>query len=144
MKKIALSIAVLILIVNLQAIHAETLTWTQVNTSGFGDAHNIGVYTTAIFKGYLYACTNNFYFSGNVPISNGGEIWRSPDGTTWTQVNTNGFVDENNKLNPGFIVFNDYLYASTTNEKTGGQIWRSSDGTTWEQVIINPAIKSRN
>ena len=81
------------------------------------------------------------------------EIWRSPDGTTWSQVNTNVF-GESFTLYDGIAVFNNYLYVGTSNYYNGGEIWRTQDGAIWERVSnandgfgdvnINPAIKSRN
>jgi hypothetical protein len=76
-----------------------------------------------VFNGYLYAGTVNF--------DEGGQIWRSSDGTEWTQMN---FGDANNKAVYPRGVFDDYLYVGTFNSVTGGEIWRSSDGTVWAQV----------
>jgi len=109
--------------------------WEQVVTNGFGDATNGWVEPWVVFDGYLYAGTSK------VRITEGGcEVWRSPDGTTWEQVNTDGFGDANNSEEPIYMsVFGNYLYIGTYNASTGGEIWRTKGlggppFTDWEQV----------
>jgi len=102
--------------------------WQQVNINGFGDRHNESVLALIqVLGNYLYAGTGN--------STTGGELWRTPDGTTWTQVYTDGFgTADNREIWPG-TVFAGYLYVGTTNDTSGGQIWRSNDGLTWTMVI---------
>jgi hypothetical protein len=78
-----------------------------------------------VFNGYLYAGT--YASMGNLDA--GGEIWRTNDGTTWTQVNTDGFGDPDNDAISSSAVFDGYLYAGTGNDTTGGQVWRCSTGS---------------
>jgi flagellin len=86
-----------------------------------------------VFNGYLYAGTYN--------SDTGGEIWRTSNGTAWTQVNTDGFGDYDNDAIASFAVFNGYLYAGTMHYSTGGQVWRCStvsgcdEASDWEQVV---------
>jgi len=108
---------------------SDGTTWTQVNTGGFaGDPNNQAVSSLAVFGNYLYAGT----FNGHITAA--AQLWRTPDGTTWTQVNADGFGDLDNVAVDSIAVFGDYLYAGTFNYSTGGEVWRSSDGTTWTQV----------
>jgi hypothetical protein len=104
--------------------------WTRVVSNGFdNNLANTIVTGYGAFNGYLYAITEN--------TSEGTEIWRTKDGTKWTQANINGFGDRNNTLGRGLVVYKGNLYASTVNNFTGGQIWRTANGTTWRQVIGN-------
>ena len=68
----------------------------------------------------------------------GFELWRSDNGTNWSQVFTNGFGDSNNKAIWTFalVPYNGYLYAGTQNYSTG-EVWRSEDGAAWDQVNTN-------
>jgi len=108
--------------------------WARVVTNGFdGDTDNQCATTLEVFNGYLYAGTFNWY--------TGGEIWRTSNGTTWTQVNTDGFGDYDNDAIASFAVFNGYLYAGTVHDSTGGQMWRCSTASgcdansDWTQVV---------
>jgi len=110
-------------------------TWTQVNEDGFGNApsgYNRSVESMAIFDGNLYAGTWN--------DDDGAQVWRYDGGTTWTQVNDDGF---GNMPSGGFSValsmtiFDDELYVGTRNDNTGTEVWRYDGGTTWTQVNEN-------
>jgi len=109
--------------------------WTQVNDDGFDDASNVALITAmTVFGGDLYVGTGNDLGTPGT----GCEVWRSSDGTTWTQVNADGFGDPNNLFATSLAVFGGYLYVGTGNNpsspSTGCEVWRSSDGTTWTQV----------
>ena len=82
-----------------------------------------------VFNGYLYASTVNF--------TTGTELWRSLDGTTWTQVNSDGFGRINNNRASLEIIFKGSLYAHTWNTTTGTEIYRSSNGTNWTRANID-------
>ena len=109
---------------------ADGLTWEQANSDGFGDANNMNVFALVPFGDYLYAATDNSTMGGGT----GGEVWRTDDGTTWDQVNTDGFGDADNIVAWTMAVFTDTLYVGTLNQANGAEIWRSTDGTTWEQA----------
>ncbi|MCL0083854.1 choice-of-anchor D domain-containing protein, partial [Thermodesulfovibrionales bacterium] len=119
------------------AAYGQTLLWEQVNEDGFRPANNKFVIPAVEFgppgATYLYTGT----FSGI-----GGEIWRSPDGTTWTEVPTD-FGADNLVVIP-MAIFGGYLYAGTGNEVAGGEIWRSSDGLTWTRVMTGGFRDSNN
>ncbi len=108
-------------------------TWTRVDPGapgpgggGFGDANNVTARSMSAFGSYIYVGTEN--------PNSGCEVWRSPDGTTWTQVNTDGFGDANNDAAFSMSAFGTYLYAGTENDTYGCEMWRSPDGITWNQV----------
>jgi len=105
---------------------SDGVTWTQANTSSFGDANNGETGGLAVFGGYLYSGTRN--------DTTGAQLWRSSDGTTWTQVVGDGFGDVNNRKLESLVVFNGGLYAVAGNYVTGMTVWRSVDGITWTQV----------
>ena len=54
---------------------------------GFGDYHNTTISAAAVFDGSLYLGTTT---------DDGTELWSSGDGTTWHQVNSDGFGDGGN------------------------------------------------
>jgi hypothetical protein len=108
--------------------------WSRVVQNGFNDdTNNSGIQSAAVYNNYLYAGTGNH--------NTGGEVWRTSDGTSWIQVNTDGFGDQYNYrivLKP----FNEYLYAGTYNywdsDNPGCELWRCQvcDGSDWSQVPI--------
>jgi hypothetical protein len=84
----------------------------------------------AVLGEYLYAGTENY--------STGGQVWRTPNGTDWSQANLDGFgITSNTAVILGEEAFNGYLYAGTGNSTAGGEIWRCAicDGTDWWQVV---------
>jgi flagellin len=92
--------------------------------------------TFAEFGGYLY--------SGGENLADGAEVWRTSNGSTWTQVNTNGFGDPDNIHIGSLMVFDNKLFAGTRNDETGGQIWQSTNGTVWTQIVGNGFGNSSN
>jgi hypothetical protein len=108
----------------------DTGSWGQVVADGFdGDAGNFCVIAFESFGEYLYAGTYN--------TTSGTEVWRSNDGTSWHQVNADGFGDADNQsvaLEP----FDGYLYAGTRAD-AGTELWRCQqcDGSDWKQVSVN-------
>ncbi len=92
--------------------------WTQVNTDGFGSA-NTALLGMLVYDGSLYVGTYN---------AGGGQVWRtdaiggSPY-TDWTQENTAGFGDVNNRSSSCMGVYNNDLYVGTQNNSTGTEVW---------------------
>jgi hypothetical protein len=71
----------------------------------------------------------------------------TPGVPDWKQVNINGFGNINNWTARDMTVFDNYLYAATSNEIAGGEMWRTADGTHWSQVnqdgfgnVSNPGV----
>lgn len=58
---------------------SDGVAWMQVNAGGFGDVSNVLIASSAVFSDALYFGTVN---------DNGGQLWRTPDLTSWTQVFT--------------------------------------------------------
>jgi hypothetical protein len=110
-------------------------TWTRVSEYGFGiavPANNRGAHTLAEFNGDMYCATWN--------TVDGVQVWRYDTGTTWTQVNADGFgiaVPANNQRCDDMAVFDDHLYAATANGFDGCQVWRYDGGVAWTQVNTN-------
>jgi hypothetical protein len=96
--------------------------------SGFGDNGNTDISGLAVFDGGLYAGTFN--------STQGAQVWRTVDGSTWRQVATDGFTDPNNTYIHALIVFNNERYAGTQDDTEGGEIWRSSNGTRWSLANV--------
>lgn len=113
--------------------------WTMQVGNGFGDPTNGGVDHMLAFDGQLYAGTWNWNAATN--SSNGGQIWRSANGSDWTRVVNNGFGDAGNDEVFRFEVFDGQLYASTWSYSAahGAEIWRSPSGNagSWTRVAAN-------
>jgi hypothetical protein len=115
-------------------------TWEQVSELGFGSAYtntNPAIIDMVVFNNQLYASTG---WDGV-----GGQIWRSSNGTAWTQVEGNGFGDADNAIQT-MVVFSNTLYAGTGNSNRGFQIWRSSSGDSlsWTNVVTDGLGHSNN
>lgn len=110
----------------------DNLSWTNVVTSGLscGDCRNVS--GLIVFNGSLYAAVE----AHTEPLA-GMQIWRTTNGSDWSQVGATGFGSTANYETGGFAVFNGYLYVGTHNDATGGQLWRSSDGTAWSHVPVD-------
>jgi len=119
-----------------QGIAQAVSDWEQVNSNGFGDPGTGEVSALESFNGFLYAGTYN-------PIDpallyDGAQIFRSPDGVTWTPVTQPGFGNSHDIAPPAildFIVFNNQLYAGT-GRGNASQIWRTSNGTIWAPMDV--------
>jgi hypothetical protein len=110
-------------------------TWTTASEPGFGSIYtntNPIVSDMIEFKNQLYAGVGS-WVSDSVP----GQIWRSPDGTTWSLVEGGGFGNANNILISRFGIFSNMLYASTRSNAGGLEIWRSGTGNggDWTRVV---------
>jgi DNA-binding beta-propeller fold protein YncE len=114
---------------------SDGTTWTAASEPGFGSAYtntNTLVFDMIEFKGQLYAGTGKWWNDGIA-----GQVWRSSNGTVWTQVGDDGFGNANNVGVTTLGVFSDTLYAATLNTTDGLEIWRSSDGLGWTGVVTN-------
>ncbi|HEX5840756.1 MAG TPA: hypothetical protein VFY26_23160 [Anaerolineales bacterium] len=103
--------------------------WQPVVTGGFGGGPAYHVITSlTVFQGQLYAALE-------ASPGTGAQVWRSANGTDWTQVGEDGFGDVDNYQTGGSAEFRGHLYVATLNDVTGAQLWRTPDGTRWEQVV---------
>ena len=100
---------------------------------GFGDMFISSIHKLITFGSNIYAGTDRQI--------NGGQVWRSSNGTAWTEIvgdsaaTTGGFGDGNNVAMMSGLVSNGYLYFGTSNGTTGTEVWRSSNGTSWTEVV---------
>jgi hypothetical protein len=107
-------------------------TWTKVSEDGFGiavPANNQAAHALADFNGDMYCATWNDV--------DGIQVYVYDTGTTWNQVNANGFGTVNNKRCDDMMVFDGNLYAATANGVDGCQVWRYDGGVAWTQVNAN-------
>lgn len=78
--------------------------------------------------GYLYFATIQ-----EGTLLTGTEVWRTQNGTTWEQINADGFGDSEN-TGSTIKFFNGELFASTQNN-SGSKIYRySGSGTSWSYI----------
>jgi hypothetical protein len=101
--------------------------WQQVPVAkGFGDTENRAIRSLVVFNSTLFAVTYN--------RTSGTEVWRSSNGTNWSQVNIDGFGDSNNWYpywDNSATVFNNSLYVGTWNSTDGGEVWHYLHRTTY-------------
>lgn len=95
--------------------------WRLVNENGFGDTGNMRVSTLDVFDERLYA--------GTWSRTGSAEVWRSGDGTTWSDV-TPAWVSTTKVLDGQ--LFDGALYVGTDGD--AGAIWRT-DGLSWSAVV---------
>jgi pimeloyl-ACP methyl ester carboxylesterase len=124
---------------------------TGVFSSGFGNPKNTAAFSAAIFNGWLYIGTMNWF--------DGCEIWRT-NGTVWQRVigneprlssYSNGFGDDDRGFERDIyawemLVYNDsqgeQLYVGTFNI-AGCELWRTSNGLNWECLVGENGILQR-
>ena len=95
-------------------------TLTQI-TSGTSPA----ISSLAAFGGYLYA---------GVWDETSTQLWRSANGTDWTQLLTFSDLDSDIKYENGLQVYDGMLYLVGANHDSGLEVWRTDNGTDWEQI----------
>lgn len=87
---------------------------------------------------YFTVWNNKIYFGTNGK----GQLWESSDGINFTQnalspFGQYGFGVPSQIVIACLQVFNNTLYASTTNKILGGQMYRTSDGINWQNVTTD-------
>ncbi|MFH1536819.1 MAG: hypothetical protein ABID45_02425 [Patescibacteria group bacterium] len=118
------------------AIVVKDYQWAQVSSDGFDDPwHNTKIEKLIKFKKKLYATTYN--------ETTGVEVWRY-DGTSWEQVNSDGFGDSNNTYISAVTIYKNKLYMATYNETTGTEIWYTKKGDNWKQKSKDGFNKETN
>jgi hypothetical protein len=102
------------------------------SVKGFGDTENRSIRSLEIFEGFLYAVTYN--------ATSGMEVWRTQDGTSWVQVNIDGFGDSQNRF-PHFdnsvTAYKNKLYVGTWNRASGGELWQSLRQIYYLPIVIH-------
>lgn len=103
--------------------------WVKLINDGFGDPNNIVIDHLMIFNGMLYASTANCTNS-ECTASNGGQIYRSSDGASWTQVMAGGFGSTANVEIFRLANLKGQLCAGTWTDGAthGAEIWCSPSG----------------
>ncbi len=128
-----------------QSSWAPVVGSTATTSAGFGDTDNTIAMSSAVLDGELYVGTFNFMY--------GSEVWRSGDGYSWAQVNTDGFGGTNSANNVGAYsmeVFNGKVYAATwasgypSSPGAPTKVWRYDDLPAWPQVNSDGFSDSSN
>jgi hypothetical protein len=99
---------------------------------GFGDG------TSCFTAAYMTVFDNMLYVGAGWGAAPVAKVWAF-DGTNWTQANTDGFGDANNRAVRSFATYGGNLYAGTFNQVNGCQVFRY-DGpgpANWTQVSTN-------
>ncbi|MFA6316562.1 MAG: fibronectin type III domain-containing protein [Elusimicrobiota bacterium] len=108
--------------------------WTQISTTGFGiGSLNMDVNSLLTVGSTIYAGLGSRLQTGQ------GQIWRSTDGFTFSQilVASNTFSANTYSIYD-LEYFNGYLYAAAVNSN-GAQLWRSMDPASggWTQLFTS-------
>ena len=100
---------------------------------GFGSTNN----TEATSMAFL-AVSSLLFVGTNTGTGNGAQVWQY-NGIGWAQSNLNGFSDTNNAAVESLTVYNNSLYAGTSNGNTGCEIWQRTgpNPSNWAQVNAN-------
>ena len=75
-----------------------------------------------VYKNKLYAVVGHY--------ANGLEVWRSSDGTNWSQLGFAGFGDSNNDVpywDNSLAIFDNRFYLGNWNIANGGEVWTYSE-----------------
>jgi len=97
-----------------------------VFTHSLGNAHNSNVRSLAVFNGALYVGLRN--------MSQGGEVWKSTNGTHFTKVFRRGLGYISNGRPDGLYAINGSMYVVFSNPAKGDQVWITHDGINWKQA----------
>lgn len=102
--------------------------WNTVFDLGVVNTYTY-INSSAVFNGKLYVGTDN-----------GGYLYYSADGTSWTQNTAAGVGIGNPNTNSitALASFSGALYAGTYNYYDGAQLWKTTDETTWTLVNTYP------
>ncbi|MBU1671910.1 MAG: IPT/TIG domain-containing protein [Actinobacteria bacterium] len=106
---------------------ASGQSWSRIAEPGFGSNLVSIIASACEYQGNLYVGAEKDY--------GGCQIWRY-NGSSWAQVNQDGFGDIGNAEPVCMSVFDDRLHVGTWNG-TGAQVW-SYDGSTWNSVAEGP------
>lgn len=101
---------------------SDGIVWTNLVANGFGNPLNYELHN-------LRVAHNQLWISTLAKSPARFQVWRSSDGTSFVQSNSDGFGDANNTSLEGDKVgvtlgFGDAVYWGGSNEATGAQIWR--------------------
>ncbi|MFH1149607.1 MAG: hypothetical protein V1748_03950 [Actinomycetota bacterium] len=100
--------------------------WSKVNVSGFGDDENLSAESMTVFGSKLYVGTGKWVDGG----SDGCEVWAF-DGSSWEQVNNDGFGAVTNRVVSSMAVYNQRLFAGVESALPNGcEVW-SYAGASW-------------
>ena len=108
-----------------QAAMADT--WVQEASGGMDGTYNQvqpDATSMVVYDSKLYLGTNN--------SPTGCEVWEY-DGSSWTQVNTDGFGSSNNSTAESMATCSSKLYVGTNNSSNGCEVWEY-DGSSWTPV----------
>jgi hypothetical protein len=98
-------------------------TWTKAADDGFGDANNAAATPGTVFQGKFYFGTGG---------QNGGQLWRTADGSQWERVGAQVFsADDQNCIPLGVQGGN--LIVAMDNYQNGARVW-SYDGTAFTRI----------
>jgi hypothetical protein len=102
--------------------------WTMATANAeFGPRNQ---YSAVVFDGKMWVIGG---FDNEAGFRN--DIWSSPDGRQWTQVNASvGFL--NDRLGQSAVAFKDkiWIIGGYDGKKAAGEIWYSEDGIIWKQA----------
>lgn len=116
--------------------------WSQVTS--FSPSFTTNRVGAIISFGDSGGANPQFIYLGTNNANGAGSIYRSTDGTFWTQINGAGsgwVASGNGFISPHLVVKENFLYAGTQNS-AGGQVWRRpvDDSGLWAKVLDFAAV----
>jgi len=113
--------------------------WKMNNGNAFGEGKLIyELRRMIVANGFLWITGTSVYDPG---ISFGDLVWRSLDGSTWTQSNVPGYTDPANARGYNCLTaFNGYVYEGIRDTAYGGQIWRTDAGIPQAGFSVNNSV----
>ncbi|MEW6408046.1 MAG: SdrD B-like domain-containing protein [Patescibacteria group bacterium] len=118
---------------------SSELSWSQVNSDGFGDSNNDVISSLKSHNGRLYASTNNG--------SSGTQIWycsSCDNAGDWSVSANNGFGDGNSNIRSRLESFGSFLYAGTYNINGLQLKYLRVEPTGWQSIISGGFGDSNN
>jgi len=116
----------------------DMMNWEQVTNNAFGEGSKVSeLRSLRVAFNKLWVTAYTEPDSG----STGTPIWRSDDGATFIQSNTNGFGNsDNNGQNAVCIGFGNFEYLAGPNYVSGGQLWRTQMSTGINADLSNSSV----
>ena len=119
----------------------DGVTWTQATAHAPWDARSD--FQAVVFNNKIWVMGGNPGAVSGCAGQTCHDVWSSPDGVTWTQMNANAPWAGMDAF--GSVVFNNKIWVMGWAPSTGMTgVWSSPDGVTWTQTNANAPWGPRN
>ena len=119
-------------------------TWTQVDSNGSSATGDLNAPWSARYAHEVVLFNNAIWLLGGYDGTHKNDIWKSMDGTSWTEVITTG-AKWSGRNGHQVVSFNNTLWLLGGNDGSfKNDVWKSADGETWTQVDANGSESGLN